>query len=254
MIFETHSHYDDPAYDEDRDYLLSHMKENGIGNIICAGAAWESIDRMLKICDTYPFCHLALGIHPDNSADLTPEHRLELENLIKERRPCAIGEIGLDYHYDDVPPEVQKEGFIYQLKLAEKFDLPVIIHSRDAAEETYEIIREHLPAKRGVIHCFSSSLEMAEEYIKLGFLIGIGGVVTFKNGRKLKEVAQNIPLTSILLETDCPYLAPVPHRGERNSSLYLPLIAEEIAGLRGITVGEVIDVTESNAKKLFNIE
>ncbi len=254
MIFETHAHYDDPAYDEDRDYLLSHMAENGIGHIVCASAEWDSFEAIFDICNRYPFCHLTLGIHPSNSLELTAERRPVFEALIKDKKPVAIGEIGLDYHYDEPPREVQREAFIYQLKLAKEFDLPVIIHSRDAAEETFEIIKEYMPPKKGVIHCFSSSLELASEYVKLGFLIGIGGVVTFKNGKKLKEVAAGIPLESILLETDCPYLAPVPHRGERNSSLYIPLIAEEIAALRGITKDRVIEATEANAKKLFNIE
>ncbi len=253
MIFETHSHYDDPAFDADRDELLSHMNENGIGHIICASADLADADRIIKICETYPFCHLTLGVHPDHVPDLNEANRARLEALIRDKKPVAIGEIGLDYHYDEPSPEVQREGFLYQLDLASKFDLPVIIHSRDASEETLSIMKQHGPSKKGVIHCFSSSLEVAKEYADMGYYIGIGGVVTFKNGRKLKEVAAGIPLTSILLETDCPYLAPTPHRGERNSSLYIPLIAREIADLRGITYDEVVSVTEENAKRLFGI-
>ncbi len=253
MIFESHSHYDDPAFDGDRDELLSHMAENGIGHIICASADFDDIGKILDLCRKYPFCHLTLGVHPNNALQLDGSNRAELETLIEKEKPCAIGEIGLDYHYDEPSPEIQREAFIYQLKLASRFDLPVIIHSRDAAEETFEIMREYGPAAKGVIHCFSSSLELARKYADMGYCIGIGGVVTFKNGRKLKEIAAQLPLESILLETDCPYLAPVPHRGERNSSLYIPLIAQEIADLRGISYDRVVSATEENGKRLFRI-
>lgn len=253
MIFDSHSHYDDTAFDEDRYSLLSSMAENNVGHIICVAAEHKSFKPIQQMCDTFSFCHPAFGIHPENATDLTPECKLELEKLLADGSSVAVGEIGLDYHYDEPGPDLQREIFIYQLELANKFDLPVIIHSRDAAEETMNIIKEHLPNKRGVIHCFSSSVEIAKEYVKMGFYIGIGGVVTFKNGKKLKEVAAEIPLSSILIETDCPYMAPVPYRGERNDSRFLSYVAEEIASLRGITAEEVINATEQNAKKLFNI-
>lgn len=253
MIFDSHSHYDDEAFDNDRDELLSSFAFNNIGNVIAACAEWKSIDKIIALCAKYDFIHPALGIHPNCAADLTPEKRVCLENLIESGKPIAIGEIGLDYYYDEPSPEIQREAFIYQLKLAERFNLPVIIHSRDAAEETLEIMKEFGPSKKGVIHCFSSSVEIANEYVKMGYYIGIGGVVTFKNARKLKEVAAAVPLNRILLETDCPYLAPVPHRGERNSSLFLPLVADEIAAIRGINADEVISVTEENAYRLFDI-
>ena len=253
MIFDTHTHYDDKAYDGDRDELLSSFKEKGISGAACASAEWDSIPAILALCEKYDFLHLTLGIHPNNALELTPEHRAEFEALIEEKKPVAIGEIGLDYHYEEPSREVQKEAFIYQLKLAERFDLPVIIHSRDAAEDTFEILKEYAPKKRGVIHCYSGSPEMAKEYVKNGWFIGIGGVVTFKNGRKLKETVEQIPLENIVLETDCPYLAPTPHRGERNSSLFLPLVAEKIANLKGISTEEVEDVTEKNAERMYGI-
>ena len=165
----------------------------------------------------------------------------------------AVGEIGLDYYWDNESHDVQKKWFIRQLDLARELDLPVIIHSRDAAADTLEIMKEHGRGLRGVIHCFSYSIELAREYLKMGFHIGIGGVVTFKNGKKLKEIAQEIPLDRILLETDCPYLAPVPFRGKRNSSIYISYIAEEIANLKGISYEEVVAQTEQNGKKLFGI-
>jgi TatD DNase family protein len=165
----------------------------------------------------------------------------------------AVGEIGLDYYWDNTPRDVQEKWFVRQLELARELDLPVIIHSRDAAEDTLRIMKQYGKGLRGVIHCFSYSKELADEYVKMGFHIGIGGVVTFKNGKKLKEIAKEIPLERILLETDCPYLAPVPHRGERNSSLYLPYVVQEIAELRGISCDEVVEQTEKNGKNLFGI-
>lgn len=253
MIFDSHSHYDDSAFDEDRNELLGSMSAGGIGHIISVAAEWNSFDKIFDICSHFSFCHPALGIHPEKALDLSAERRPIFEKLLQEKTPVAIGEIGLDYYYEDPPREIQKEAFIYQLELAKRFNLPVIVHSRDAAEDTLDIIRAHCPERKGVIHCFSSSYEIAREYVNMGFLIGIGGVVTFKNGKKLKEVAANIPLSSILIETDCPYMAPTPHRGERNTSLFLPFVVSEIASLRGISDDEVINVTEQNAKRLFGI-
>lgn len=251
MIYESHSHYDDSAFDEDRDELISTLKDNNIGNVIAVAASWDSLLKIKELCAKYDFFHAAYGIHPENGYDLTDERRTLLEKFIEDNNPVAIGEIGLDYHYDEPPRELQRDIFIYQLELAKKYDLPVIIHSRDASEETMDIIKAHMPPKKGVIHCFSSSLEMAHEYVKMGFYIGIGGVVTFKNGKKLKEVAANIPLEKILIETDCPYMAPTPHRGERNNSILLCHVIDEIALLRGITPKEVELQTEINAKTLF---
>lgn len=253
MIFDSHSHYDDIAFDEDRDELLSSFKSNNIGNVVAASAEWNSIPKILALCEKYDFIHLTLGIHPNNALDLTPENRTVFETLIEEKHPVAIGEIGLDYHYDEPSPDIQKEAFVYQLKLAEKYKLPVIIHSRDAHEETINIIEKYPLSRKGVVHCFSSSKELALRYVKDGFYIGIGGVVTFKNAKKAREVTEAVPLERILLETDCPYLAPTPHRGERNSSLYLPLVVKEIAEIKGVSEEEVINVTENNAKILFGI-
>lgn len=253
MILDSHSHYDDPAFDEDRDVLLSSLKSKNVGDVICCSASWDAIDKIHDLCTKYSFCHMTVGIHPEDAKDLTDERIPLFEEKISSYNPVAIGEIGLDYHYDDIPKDLQRKVFIYQLELAERFNLPVIIHSREAAEETMDIIKEHCPQRRGVIHCFSSSYEMACEYIKMGFYIGIGGVVTFKNGVKLKEVAKNIPLSSILIETDCPYMAPVPFRGQRNDSSYLSYVVDEIASLRNISSEEVIKATEENARRLFNI-
>lgn len=252
-IFESHAHYDSSKFQEDRAELLSTMQENGIGTIVNVGATWKSVTEVVELAEKYPFIYAALGLHPDEVGDFTEERFQFLKNQCKHEKVVAIGEIGLDYYWDNESHDVQKEWFIRQLNLAREFDLPVIIHSRDAAEDTLQIMKEHARGLRGVIHCFSYSKEMAEEYVKLGFHIGIGGVVTFKNGKKLKEIASAIPLERILLETDCPYLAPEPYRGKRNSSLYIPHIAQEIANLRGITYEEVVAQTEQNGKELFGI-
>ncbi len=253
MIFDTHSHYDDKAFDEDRDALLSSFKENGISGSVCASAEMSSIPKIIELCQKYDFLFPTIGIHPNDALQLNEEGRRKLENYIETVKPVAIGEIGLDYYYDEPAKEVQREAFIYQLELAKKYDLPVIIHSREASQETFDILKEHGPDKKGVIHCYSGSAEMAVEYTKMGYYIGVGGVVTFKNGTKLKETVKSIPLERILLETDCPYLAPVPHRGERNSSLLLPLVVEEIASLKKMHPKQIMDVTEKNAMKLFGI-
>ena len=254
MIFDTHAHYNDSAFDEDRDELLSSFKDNNISGAVIASAAYDDIPGMVGLCDKYDFLYLTLGIHPNNALELTPGHRAELEGMIETLKPVAIGEIGLDYYYEEPSREIQREAFLYQLKLAERFDLPVIIHSREASEETFEILKEHGPSKRGVIHCYSGSPEMAVQYVKMGWFIGVGGVVTFKNGRRLKETVEAIPLENIVLETDCPYLAPTPHRGERNSSLFLPLVVDEIARLKGITAETVEEATEKNAERLYSIK
>ena len=253
MIFESHAHYDSRKFDEDREELLNSMQENGVGTIINAGATWKSVTTGLELANQYPFVYAALGLHPDEVGDLNEERFEILEAECQKEKVVAVGEIGLDYYWDNESHDIQKKWFIRQLELARELDLPVIIHSRDAAEDTLKIMKEHAKGMRGVIHCFSYSKEMAEEYVKLGFYIGVGGVVTFKNGKKLKEVVEAIPIERILLETDSPYLAPEPHRGKRNSSLYLPHIAQMIADLKGLTYDEVVAQTEKNGKELFNI-
>ena len=253
MIFESHAHYDSRKFDEDREELLNSMQENGIGTIINVGATWKSVTTGLELANQYPFVYAALGLHPDEVGDLNEERFEILKAECQKEKVVAVGEIGLDYYWDNESHDIQKKWFIRQLELARNLNLPVIIHSRDAAEDTLKIMKEHAKGMRGVIHCFSYSKEMAEEYVKLGFHIGVGGVVTFKNGKKLKEVVEAIPLERILLETDSPYLAPEPHRGKRNSSLYLPHIAQMIADLKGLSYEEVVAQTERNSRELFHI-
>ena len=253
MIFDSHAHYDSSQFDEDRAELLNSMQENGVGIIVNVCADWDSVTEVVDLVQSYPFMYAAVGMHPDEVGDLD-EGRFEfLKAQCKKEKVVAVGEIGLDYYWDNESHDIQKKWFVRQLDLARELGLPVIIHSRDAAEDTLKIMKEHAQGLRGVIHCFSYSKEVAEEYVKMGFHIGIGGVVTFKNGKKLKEVAEIVPLERILLETDCPYLAPEPYRGKRNSSLYIPHIAQAIADIKGISYEEVVAQTERNAKMLFRI-
>ena len=254
MIFESHAHYDAHQFDEDRQSILNSMRENGVGTIINVCADWDSVTEVVEMAQNYSFMYAAVGLHPDEVGDLNEGRFGFLQAQCKKEKVVAVGEIGLDYYWDKESHEVQKKWFIKQLELAKELDLPVIIHSREAAEDTLNIMREHAQGLRGVIHCFSYSKELAEEYVKMGFHIGIGGVVTFKNGKKLKEVAEAVPLEKILLETDCPYLAPEPYRGKRNSSLYIPYIAQAVADLKGTTYEEVVAQTEENAKELFGIQ
>lgn len=254
MIFDTHAHYDDKRFDEDRDELLSSMLEHGVGTIVNVGASLGSCKKAMELAGRYPFVYAAVGVHPDEVGALNEETFAELEKWCHEDRVVAVGEIGLDYYWDEEPREVQKEWFVKQLELAKRVNLPVNIHSRDAAEDTFRIMKEYAARLKGIIHCYSGSKEMALDYVNLGFYIGVGGVVTFKNGKKLKQVVEAIPLESIVLETDCPYLAPEPNRGKRNNSSYIRYVAEEIAMIKGVTCEEVLDVTEKNAKVVYGLK
>lgn len=253
MIFDTHAHYDDAQFDNDRDELLKSMKEKGVGTIVNVGASLEGCTKALALAEKYSFVYAAVGIHPDETGSLNEETFALLKSWCRKEKVVAVGEIGLDYYWDEQPREVQRKWFIRQLSLAKEEGLPVNIHSREAAEDTFQIMKEHADGLNGIIHCFSGSRELAEEYVKLGFYIGIGGVVTFKNGKKLKQVAQAVPLTSIVMETDCPYLAPEPYRGKRNQSAYIRYVAEEIARIKEISTEEVIKQTEQNARKVYGL-
>lgn len=254
MIFETHAHYDDDAYNSDRDRLIRLLMEEGIAPIVNVGASLTSTENTVKLAHEYDHVYAAVGVHPSDCEDLTEDDIKRLKILCQDPKVVAIGEIGLDYHYDSPGKVVQKKWFERQLRLAKEVALPIIVHSRDAAADTLEIIsREEFRGMRGIIHCFSYSLEIAREYVKMGYHIGIGGVVTFKNGRKLQEIAGSIPLENIVVETDCPYLAPEPYRGRRNSSAYLTYIIERIASLRNAEYEEIERATYENAAALFGV-
>lgn len=254
MIFESHAHYDDEAFDQDREALLKHMQENGIAYVVNISASLETCRKVLKLTEQYPYIYGSLGVHPSEVLALDEEGMEWLKKKSSAEKIVAIGEIGLDYHYDEPAKDIQKKWFIRQLDLARQVQLPVIIHSREAAQDTMDIIKaEKAGELGGVIHCFSYGVEMAREYLSMGFYIGVGGVITFKNGKKLREVVEYTPLDRILLETDCPYLAPEPYRGKRNSSLNLPYVVEEIARIKGISREEVENATMENAKTMYRI-
>ena len=255
MIFESHAHYDDEAFDEDRDALLRSFAENGIDKVINIGASLESCRRTLALVEKYSFFYGAIGVHPSETGELTETDLLWLKERCALEKVVAVGEIGLDYYWKEPEPSVQKRWFEKQLEMAKEVKLPVVIHSRDAARDTLDIMKSsHAETTGGVVHCFSYTKEIAREYLEMGYYFGIGGVVTFANARKLKEAVSYIPLDRILLETDSPYLAPEPNRGKRNSSLYLPYIAKEIAALKELDYEEVLAVTHENAEKLFRLQ
>lgn len=253
-IFDTHAHYDDEDFDIDRESILMSMKEHGIGTIVNVGASMKSCRTTLALTEQYPFLYGALGVHPSDCADMTEEDIEWIRANAAKEKIVAVGEIGLDYYWDNVERSIQKKWFVRQLELAKEMGLPVIIHSREAAQDTLEIMKsEHKDTTGGVIHCFSYGVEMAREYLNMDYYLGIGGVLTFKNAKKLKEVVEYAPMDKLVLETDCPYLTPVPYRGKRNSSLYLPYVVEAMAEIKGMTTDEVIRVTRENAKRLYRV-
>lgn len=254
MIFDTHAHYDDSVYDNDREELFQTMCSEGVGIITNIGADIESTKRAIKLSESYDFIYAVAGVHPSEVYSLEEEDIDFLRRATKSPKVVAIGEIGLDYHYEDTVREIQKKWFVCQLELAKETKLPVVIHSRDAAQDTLDIMKaEHAEESGGVIHCFSYGWDMAKIYLDMGFYLGIGGVVTFKNAKKLKEIVQKAPMERLVLETDAPYLAPEPYRGKRNASHYLKYVAEEIASLRDMTAEEVIRVTEENGRRMYGI-
>lgn len=257
MIFDTHAHYSDSSFDIDRHSLLMSMEENGIGNIVEVGAGINSTKNAISLSEKYNFIYAAVGIHPQETEGIKETDMEWLKSLALKEKTVAIGETGLDYHRDGADRQIQKKWFMRQLEIARETGLPVIIHSRDAAEDTLNIIKKFYKANPegayGVVHCFSYSAEIAKIYINLGFYLGIGGVITFKNGRKLAEVVSATPINRLVLETDAPYLTPEPYRNDRNSSLYLKYVIEKIAEIKGVSCKEVIEITEKNAKKLYRL-
>ncbi len=254
MIFESHAHYDDDAFDEDREALLGSLHSNGVEYVVNIGASIQTTKNTIALMDKYPFIYGAVGVHPSGTDELNEENYNWLKDQCKLPKVVAVGEIGLDYYWDEPDRKVQKKWFRKQMQMAREVNLPIVVHSRDAAKDTLDMLKEAKAEEiGGVIHCFSYTKESAREFLNMDFSFGIGGVVTFQNAKKLKEAVEYIPIEKILLETDSPYLAPAPYRGKRNSSLYIPFIAQEIAAIKGITYDEVIAITTKNAKELFNI-
>jgi len=252
MIFDTHAHYDDEDFDLDRDLLLSQMKQAGVERIVNVGASLQGCKDTIALTEQYDFIYGAIGIHPCDTENLTETDMDWLLQESKREKILAIGEIGLDYYWDEPDREIQKKWFERQLNLAREANLPVIIHSREAAKDTLDMMKAlHAEEIGGVVHCFSYGKEMAREYLDMGFYFGIGGVVTFKNSKKLKEVVEYLPMDRIVIETDCPYLSPEPNRGKRNSSLNLPYVVKAIAQLKGLTEEEVMKATYENGLNLY---
>ncbi len=253
MLFDTHAHMDDRAFDEDRDALLASLPEAGVRLVMNPGCSLESSRNVDKLTKAYDFLYGAVGSHPDVADEVNEDVLAEYAELCKQNSKLrAIGEIGLDYHYEDIPRQIQQRAFRLQLGLARELGLPVIIHDRDAHGDCLEILRD-FPEVRGVFHCYSGSLEMARELVKQGWFIGFTGVLTFKNARKALEVAAAIPLEQLVLETDCPYMAPEPYRGKRNHPGYLHRMAEKLAELRGLPLEEIRRITTENGKRLYGL-
>ena len=250
-IFDTHAHYDDEAFDDDRDSLILSLKDRGVVGIVSCGCDIASTVANQNLSHSFDDFYFAAGFHSENLEDFSVEDLEKLEPFFADEKCVAVGEIGLDYHWMNSTKEKQREVFVAQIELAKAKGLPVIVHDREAHGDTLDILKATKPS--GVLHCFSGSVEMAREVIKLGMFLGFNGVATFKNARKIPEVIREIPLDRIVLETDCPYLAPEPHRGKRNDSSFIPFIAQRIGEILGISAQEVFDVTNKNARALYNL-
>lgn len=253
MYFDSHAHYDDKRFNEDRDSLIKYMHENGVDYILNSGESMKAIKSGLQLAEKYDFIYTAVGVHPHNVKTLTEEDISILKLYAKKAKVQAIGEIGLDFHYDRSPRDDQRKWFRRQLEIARELDMPVIIHSREASQECFDIIKES-GVRKGDIHCYSGSIQMAMNYVEMGFYIGVGGVVTYNNSKKLAEVVDALPIDKILIETDCPYLSPVPNRGKRNDSMNLKYVVDKISEIKDMSHDEVAKRTSDNAKLLFNIE
>ena len=250
MYFESHAHYDDRQFNKDRQALLECLPQYGIDVVINSGSDLKSSYMGKKLSEQYDYIYFAAGVHPNELYDISEKTIQEIRQLAGHKKCVAIGEIGLDYHYDTFDKEVQKYWFEKQLSLSKLLHIPVIIHSREASQDCFDIIKKS-GVEKGVIHCYSGSVEMAEEYVKMGFMIGIGGVLTYSNAKKLTEVAKKISLEHILIETDCPYLSPVPHRGKRNDSRNLEFVVKKLSEIKGLSPTEIANATLKNGKDLF---
>ncbi|MCI5604787.1 MAG: TatD family hydrolase [Clostridia bacterium] len=254
MLFDSHAHYNDKRFAEDVDEVLSAMRENNVGMILNSCSEIAEIPEILRLCEKYPFMYASIGVHPHEAEGLKESDMDILREYSKHEKVKAIGEIGLDYFYDFSPRDTQKKWFERQVELAKELKLPVVIHDRDAHKDSMDILRScDVSEVGGVFHCYAGSVEMAKEILDWGMYIAFGGSLTFKKSVKPKEVAAYVPLDRIVIETDCPYLTPEPHRGKRNSSLYIHYVAEKLAEIKGISVEEVENATFENAKRLFNI-
>ncbi|ART74594.1 hydrolase TatD [Sutcliffiella horikoshii] len=255
MLFDTHVHLNADQYEEDLQEVIDRAQAEKVTNMVVVGFDRKTITRAMELVEKYDFLYAAVGWHPVDAIDMTEDDLAWIEDLASHEKVVAIGEMGLDYHWDKSPKEIQKEVFRKQIQLAKKVNLPIVIHNRDATADVVQILKEE-DAKEvgGIMHCFTGSLEVAKECMEMNFYISFGGPVTFKNAKKPKEVVKEIPMEKLLIETDCPYLTPHPYRGKRNEPGYVRLVAEQIAELKELTIEEVAEKTTANAKKLFGIK
>ncbi|WHY34290.1 TatD family hydrolase [Cytobacillus firmus] len=254
MFFDTHAHLNAEQYNEDLQEVIDRAFSEGVSNIVVVGFDRPTIEKAMELTEQYEFIYACVGWHPVDAIDMTEEDLLWIEELSSHPKVVALGEMGLDYYWDKSPKDIQKEVFRKQIRLAKKVKLPIVIHNRDATSDIVEILKEEGAGEvGGIMHCFSGSPEIAQECVDMNFYISLGGPVTFKNAKKPKEVADVIPLEKLLIETDCPYLTPHPHRGKRNEPSYVKLVAEQIAEIKGLSTEEVAQATTENAKKLFGI-
>ena len=253
MLFDTHAHMNDPAFDQDREEVLLSLAGKGVGAMLNVGCCLESSRDCIAMAEKYPFVYASVGSHPDSADEVNEEVIEEYRRMAQHPKVMAIGEIGLDYYYETIPREVQQRAFRMQMALAKELNMPVIVHERNAHDDGMRIVKE-FKGVTGVFHCYSGSAEMARQLVDMGWYIGFTGVLTFKNARKAVETAERIPLERIVLETDCPFMAPEPHRGKRNDPGFLPYMAQRLADIRGISLEEVVRVTTENAKRLYRID
>jgi len=255
LIFDTHAHYDDEAFNEDREAVIKSLAAAGVETVVNIGASMASSETTLELTRNYPFIYGTAGVHPSETAELDEEKFQRLKEIVREPKIVAVGEIGLDYYWEKPAHDIQKNWFERQLELAREVNLPVVIHSREAAKDTLEIMKAAKAGDMGgVIHCFSYGKDMAREYLDMGFFLGIGGVLTFKNAKKLREVVEYAPMAQLVLETDSPYMAPEPNRGKRNTSANLPYVVNMMAEIKGLSPEDVIAATEKNARRLYRME
>ncbi|MBQ2614130.1 MAG: TatD family hydrolase [Clostridia bacterium] len=254
MLFDTHAHFDDPQFDEDREQVIQSLRDYGVGNVTNIGASMETSRQAVALANQYDFIYATVGVHPGEVDELTEQDMQELKNLVLNNpKVRAIGEIGLDYHYEDADPDEQQFWFRRQLKLAEELSMPVVIHDRDSKGKCIEILEE-MDVRNGVMHCFSGSAETARKLVDMGFMISFTGVLTFKNARRAVEACQAVPLERLMVETDCPYMAPEPHRGTRNFSGYVKYVAEKMAEIKGVSYEEIVRITTENAMRFYQIK
>jgi TatD DNase family protein len=254
MLFDTHAHLNADQYNEDLEEVMKRAHEAGVSHIVVVGFDTITIKRAMELAEAHDFIYACVGWHPVDAIDMREEDLEWIEELASHPKVVAIGEMGLDYHWDKSPHDIQKEVFRKQIRLAKKVKLPIVIHNREATADIIEILKEENAAEvGGIMHCYSGSVEVAKQCLDMNFYISLGGPVTFKNAKKPKEVAREIPVDRLLIETDCPYLAPHPYRGQRNEPSYVKLVAEQIAEIKGVTYEEIARATSDNAKKVFGI-